>query len=209
VSKWFVVLNPAKIIILIAFIISLYKLDRKNYVENRIFIIILLALINEVFTSFLYFNDISIGLLTTVYITLNIILWLHLLSYVFQNKNTQYLIIGFITFSIVNLLLFEGTTRFNYSTFIFGSIIYLGVFLWESYQLIIKEQLDFFTSKPYLFLIAPIFNFVGLSLIFSFKTKQLTSLIVFENITLFMLISYTVNYLYYGVLMYAMFKKVK
>lgn len=207
-SKWFVALNPVKIIVVIAFIISLYKLDKKKYVDRKIFLIILLAIINDVVSSVLYINTVSIGLTNTIYTIVHTFLWLKLLGFIFQNKHNTYLTTGFIILSLINLFFYEGLSKFNYTTFILGSILYLSVFLWESYKKIAQEQLNFFTSKPYLFLVSPIFNFIGLSLVFAFKTKAF-SLVLFKNITLFMAISYFVNYLYYGLLIYIMLKKQK
>ncbi len=202
-NKLFVVFNPAKLLVWFTFFHALYALDKNTLVKKLFFIILSINFFTEVFTSVLYYNSISVSLLTSLNIILHNSIWIYILLYVFKKEKFAFWLLTILgLFSFVNLLFFEGTTQFNYLTFVVSSFCYVVPYIYFSFSFLKKENLFFFKSSNFLLVSAPLPFFLGLSFMFAFQTKLITTVLVFNNITLFMVISYLVNFIYYGVLNY-------
>ncbi|HLA56560.1 MAG TPA: hypothetical protein VK623_10690 [Flavobacterium sp.] len=106
-------------------------------------------------------------------------------------------LIVFLAFSIINLLMFEGFSRFNFYTFIIGALLYIVLFIQDSFYRLKHEDFAFFQSNNYLLLFAPILLFLGLSFVFGFKSHSLNSTVIFGNVKLYGFIVCFVNIVYY------------
>lgn len=195
----FEIINVIKVIVLITFIISIKNLNWNNIVHKKVILILALSLIIELINSIFMFYKLPIGIILSFYTIINFLFWILLLSNIINVRKEVTILILFIffMFSSINLFIFEGLIHFNYQTFVFGSFIYLSIFIYNSFKQLQNEKLSFFQSNNYLLLCAPVLFFIGLSFMFGFKSKALTSYIVFGNIKLYTFISYFVNIIYY------------
>jgi hypothetical protein len=195
----FEIINVIKIIVLVTFIISKKYLSWNNIVQKNVILILALSLIIELINSIFMFYKLPIGIIISFYTIINFLFWILLLSNIINLRKEVTILILFIffMFSSINLFIFEGLIHFNYQTFVFGSFIYLSIFICSSFKQLQNEKLSFFQSNNYLLLCAPVLFFIGLSFMFGFKSKALTSYIVFGNIKLYTFISYFVNIIYY------------
>ncbi len=105
-------------------------------------------------------------------------------------------IIIFLSFSLGNFLFIEGS-KLNYLTFILGALIYLMLFIFESFSQLKNENLSFFKSTTYFLLFAPVLFFLGFSFLFGFRNFDLRNTIVFGKTDLYTFICYFVNLVYY------------
>lgn len=207
-SNLFQVFNPLKIFILITFIFFLLTHKRKDKLELRVLVILFLAVLHETITSFLLYNEKPLHLISSIYISINFLLWIELLIKTFNLKKMNFLLIAYFLFATINLLFFEGIDSFNFNSFLLGTIIYIGLFVYQNFEIIKTERLEIFNTKRYLYLTSPILLFIGLSLMFAFKTKSLNSIEIFDNVTLFILICYLVNFICYTIIILTtIFKK--
>ena len=115
----------------------------------------------------------------------------------------------YIIFSIINWLAIEGSSGFNYYTFVVGAFLYLIFFIIESFYRLSKEDFAFFLANDFILLLAPILLFLGLSFMFGFKSKLVTSTMLFPNIKLYDAIVYFVNVVYYVLLNMYIYKERK
>ena len=200
-----------KIIVLITFVYSILNLNKKHAINKKVLQILTLTFLVELVNSTLLFFDQSIGLSLNVYQILFFLIWFLLLSTIF-NLKPQHLalfISPFILFSILNIIFFEGLFKFNYQTFVFGSILYLLVFIIQSFAYLQKEELTLFTSNNFLLLCAPLLFFIGMSFMFAFESKEVTSTLIYGDIKLYNCICFFVNIVYYSLLCLYIFKERK
>jgi len=85
----------------------------------------------------------------------------------------------------------------NYYTFIFGALLYVILFIYESYNQLREENLMYFLSNNYLLLFAPVYFFFGMGLMLGFKPLQVTRMILFGQVTLYVFIVNIVCIAYY------------
>ena len=166
---------------------------------------------NIFLSHFLLIIKIPIALNSSIYVILHHTLWLVLLfANVRLPKPYKNIIITvFLTSAILNLLFFEGFHKFNYYTFIAGALIYLVAFILESFYQLQKEKLDFFQSNTYLILCAPVLFFIGFSFMFGFKSRSVTSAVVFGSVKLYAFISCFANIAYYTIINIYIYKERK
>ncbi len=170
--------------------------------------ILLISFGTELINSALLFTQKTIGFSSTINVILHNGLWLLLLLKNSKSKKViEVVTILFLSFAFLNLFLIEGTQKFNYITFIFGALVYIGAFIWESFHHLKMENFSFFTANKYVLLAAPILFFFGLSFVFGFKSKELATTIVFGNIKLYPLIMTVVNVIYYTLLIVYIFRE--
>lgn len=191
-------LKPLKILVVLTFVLALAGLKWQNHTHRYILQILCVCMLTELINSILIFNSKSISLPFTLSVILHHSIWLLLLGRVtvFQ-KTFRFLLFGFIVFAIANLFFIEGTDRFNYYTFVVGAFLYIVIFIYESFYKLKQEDFPFFLSNNYLLLLAPVLFFFGLSFMFAFQSKSITSFIIFGDIKLYTFIIYFVNIVYY------------
>lgn len=192
-------LKPLKILVMLTLLYAVFALQWKNQIHRYLLEILLVCFFTELINSILIFYSKSIVLSVTLSIILHHSLWLLLLKrFVTFPKTVHILLLCFIAFAIINLFFIEGTDNFNYYTFVVGAFIYLVVFICESFYKLKQENFAFFLSNSYLLLLAPVLFFFGLSFMFAFDSKSITSCIVFADIKLYTIIIFFVNIVYYA-----------
>jgi len=193
--------KPVKIFVIVTFINALLNLNRNK--KNNLFLIAILAIcsLTELINPILKYIEISNSLFITISIILHHFIWLVLLkSNMILKKSGLIFIIIFIAFGFFNLIFLSGFFKFNYYTFVAGALIYILLFIWESFYRLKEENLLFFFSNTYILLCAPVLFFFGYSFMFAFSSKELTDKIIFGNLMLYDFISCFVNVLLYTLL---------
>lgn len=202
-------LTPIKILVFFSFIFGALFLDKKKQMNKIVSAILLICLITEIVNTFFLNYKIPLGLFNSISIIFHNSMWLLLLFLIFGiNKYKNYLIV-FFSICLFNLLFVQGFLKFNSYTFILGSILFLIFFIYNSFLILKKENLKFFMTNKYLLLCAPVLFFIGLSFMFGFKSKALTSTIIFGNTKLYTFISYFVNIIYYTLINIYIYKERK
>jgi hypothetical protein len=191
-------LKPIKVYVLLTFIFAILNFNRKIYSYKILLLILGVSIMTEIVNSFLLFNNKTIGFSTTISIIVTNALWIILLlKYTIKIKSLKYILFFYFSFCIVNMFLVEGVGNFNYYTFLGGALLYIFLFIMESFYQLKKENFTFFQSNNYLLLFSPVLFFFGLSFVFGFKSKELAETIIFSNLKLYDFIIYFVNVIYY------------
>ena len=200
-------INFIKIYVVLTLIYAL-TLGFQKTTYRILITILLISFGTELINSALLFTKKTIGFSSTINVILHNGLWLILLLKNSKSKKVMEVVtIFFFSFAFLNLFLIEGPEKFNYITFIVGALLYIGIFIWESFYHLKLENFSFFTTNKYVLLSAPILFFFGLSFVFGFKSKELASTIVFGNIKLYPLIMTVVNIIYYTLLNIYIFRE--
>lgn len=190
-------LNPIKIIVVLTFLVGLLFLNYKNTTQRKVLGILLICFVNEIVALVLKAQNLSIDSLYNINIILHNTLWLMILGNYLKKQTLLVILNIHLLFGIINVFFFEGWNKFNYYTFVFGALLYTILFIYLCFLALQKEDLNFFQSNDFILLFAPVLFFLGLSFMFSFKSRQLTSTPIFEGIKLYTFINYFVNGIYY------------
>jgi hypothetical protein len=199
-----------KLIVFITFLYQFFALRWKNEIHRKLILILWISFLCEAVTTFLILEKESSALVVTIYSILNSVLWLLLLFDIFKvgTKVKNSFILLYLLFSVSNLII-VGTKVFNYQTFVVGAFIYLFLFVYYSFTALRNENLNFFNTNRFLLITAPLLFFIGLSIVFCFKSKVLTSYYIFENVKLYTFINSLVNSVYYILINVYIFKESK
>lgn len=191
-------INLTQVLVIITFLIVLIRHNPRDTIHRILIAILAVNLINEIIHYIYLIMNVRSSVMYTVNVMLHHCLWLYLLSRIAHLRQlVLYVMSGFIAFSVFNVTLLEGSDVFNFNTFIAGAILYVVLFIVESFRQLKHENLRFFTNDNYLLLCAPLLLFIGLSFIFGFKSRELSTTLVFGNVTLYVAIGYFVNIVYY------------
>lgn len=204
-------INPVKIIVLLTFLHALLGLPKKTILNRLTFLIISFSLFMEVFNSILIYIGEPISLFTSISIIFYFSLWLYLFKLVnlpYLKKQIYTILSVYILFGFVNAFHFQSN-GFSFYTFVVGSLIYIILFLILSFTCLKKEELSFFQNNAFVLLFSPILFFLGLSFMFSFSSKTITSYKIFNEISLYTLVNYSVNFIFYTILNYYIYKERK
>ena len=194
-------MNFTQLWVIISFFIVLVTYNRNNKLHRILLGILSINLINEIVCLILLYLKVNISLAYNINTFFHHSLWLIILFSIIKRKKVLTIVLPiFLAYGIINLFLFEGIQKFNYYTFIFGSFLYLIFFIWESFYRLKIEDLEFFLSNSYILIFAPVLFFFGLSVVFGFKSKELSDTIIFGNTRLYTVIGYFVNFVYYGLI---------
>ena len=187
--------NIVKIIVLITFSLGFINI---KYINKTILLILSISIFSEIFYSLLMINNITITSAVNVYVVIHSVLWFKII----EKNITTFIVISlvFICFAISNVFWIEGFVKFNTLTFILGAAIYLFLFLILIINNLKNEKFILFKTNYFILISSPVLFFVGLSFIFGFKSKALTTHVVFNNIKLYTLINYFVNIIYYSLI---------
>ena len=198
ISQIFEYINPTNAYVLITFIVGLIYLDIKKINNRILFIILCLSLATEIISAILAYYNKTIDALYTVSLFIHHSLWIYLLTKDFLEKKAVVIIItAFFITSILNFLFYEGIKNLNNYTFIIGALLYIVIFIYESFYQLKYDNFSFFTSNNYLLFFTPVLFFFGLSFMFSFNSKELLETTVFEKFELYPIIITFVNFIYY------------
>lgn len=193
--------KPLKILVLLSLLYALYGLKWKNQTHRFVIAILFLCFFLELTNSILLFYRKSIVFSSTIGAILHHGLWLWLLARNAVFKKTAFLLLyAFMAFALANLFFIDGMQKFNYYTFVVGAFLYIIIFIYESSYRLRKENFEFFLSNIYILLIAPILFFFGMSFMFGFNSKNVTSFLLFGDVKLYTFITYFVNIIYYALI---------
>ena len=132
------------------------------------------------------------------------VLWIMIFYVLSQNKKRVLaILVLYLIICVVNLEFIEKGV--NYNLFIAGALLYLVLFIIESFFQLNDENLSFFHSNKYLLLFCPVMFFLGLSFILGFKSSSISKTPMLCNLTLYQLINYPVNIIYYTLMNVYMF----
>lgn len=172
-------------------------------------VILSTSLFTEITAMFFLSNHKGINTLYSLSYIIHHSFWIVLIGdFLTTRKIKPIAIIIFLTFSLGNLLFIEGP-KLNYLTFIAGALIYLVLFIFESFTQLKNENLSFFKSNTYLLLFAPVLFFLGFSFLFGFRNFDLRNTIVFGKTDLYTFICYFVNIIYYSLINLYIYKEQK
>ncbi|TDP61018.1 hypothetical protein BC748_0626 [Flavobacterium dankookense] len=194
-------INPIKVSVVITLLFAIYSLSFKTRLHRFLLLILIICFSTELTNSILIYHGISIRILNSISMVFHHLLWLLVLRENISPKKTLTLFtIIFVLFSILNFFFIETTTSYNYYTFTLGAFFYVVFFIYESFHQLEKENLPFFISNNFILTTAPLLFFFGMSLLFGFKNKSITSTIVFNSMTLYNFIINLVCLVYYTLL---------
>ena len=203
-------INPIKILVFATLVFAMLKLDRRKPVNRDLIMILGICAATELITSLFIFFDIRHGFSTTVSVIFHHSMWLLLLSRVAIFKRPIVFSIGlFVVLGVINLLFYEGIVMFNYYTFVAGAMLYLVILIAESFYRLFKEDFTFFLTNSFFLVFAPVVFFFGLGMMFAFKSKVITSQLLFGHLKLYYCIIYFVNVLYYLLICVYIYKEAK
>lgn len=203
-------LNPIKVVVFLTLLFALYKLNKKNELHKNLLLVLFICFLTELINTFLKYKEVSNAVFSSISIIFHDSFWLLILSRLVTFRKIVFtLILCFIFFCIVNILFIEKFDQYNYYSFILGALFYLIIFFYESFFQLKNENFVFFSSNNFLLLFAPVFFFLGVSLMFAFDSKEITSTIVFGNVTLYKCIIYFVNLFYYALINIYIYKESK
>ncbi len=191
-------------------LVSYYPRKKKDKILMSILTFSIIIEI-AVFTLCVYGNnEVAVSILYSSNAILHNSLWLFMMVHVLDKPYVYKMIIPFyVVFGIVNLFFFQGFSKFNHYTFILGALLYLILFINESFYLLKKENLTFFQSNDYLLLFAPIVFFLGYSLISGFNNQELSKTEVLGTMSLYDLVGYFINLIYYSIIIIYISKEKK
>lgn len=196
-------LNFTQLIVVLTFGYFLLYYNGKEVIQRLLLLILCLALFVEVLNLFLLVvnKEIYIGFVYSLTALLFNSLWLLLSSKILERDYIRKLLAGYILLAVINLFFYEGLKYFNHFTFIFGAMIYVAIFIKESFFHLKNENLSFFLSNGYFLLFCPIVFMLGYSILSSFNNRIINSTIVFHGIALYNIIGYFINSIYYTLLL--------
>lgn len=181
-------------VVFTTFIVGLLFLDKTRPKNNLLLGVLLNYTATEFICIFLNMNDYSVGLLYNISIIIQFVLWLLILSIVFDKGKTRYVLL-FLMLALFSLL--DKFIDFNSNNFIIGSFIYLIIYIYENIKLVKNEDLSFFQTNDYLLINLPVVFFLGRSFLFAFDSHALSTATIIGGLTLHNGITYFVNAVYY------------
>jgi hypothetical protein len=129
---------------------------------------------------------------------------------VFIKKAITIIMVLFSIVSVIQIINVSNLTDVNAPRlFIIGALSYVLFFLLLCFSRLKEENLTFFTHHNFILLFSPVLFFIGFSLIFAFSNKKLNDTIIWGGINLFNLISYFINFTYYSLINFYIFKERK
>ncbi len=194
-------INLINITVLLTLIYALLNLDYRIKVNLFLLFILFTGLLSEI--SYIILN--GYNLKTTYAHMVNTFLfhsiWLFILKeYVTKKEILLYLTWLFVIFSLVNFVIIVVTGKYNFYSFVLGSIIYTVFFIKENYRQMKAEALQFFISDFYLLIFSPLLFMLGLSLILSFAKAEIVRAEMFWGITLYKLFVNLACLVYYSLI---------
>lgn len=175
-------------------IISLYKSAKRSH--RLLMLILVVNLENELFSLVFLANAIPTSLLYNISTIFHHCLWIILISSYSEHRILRKSYICFIVPALLNLLFYEQL-EFNFYTFIYGSLIYIMIFIYECFNNLKKENLPFFIDNDFLLIIAPVLFFFGFSFMFAFRSIPFVTTFILNDMRLYDFIQGFVNIIYY------------
>lgn len=197
-----------KFIVLLTFLHAIFRLKTKKRINKYLFYIVGISAVVEIINTYLQVKGFSYSIFSTFRVVLITILWFRILQMIIKTKR---LIIAtmvvFCLFAMFNFLFMEGPLQFNYYTLLAGAFLYSVFFIFESFFQLKRENFYFFQSNKYILIFSPIIFFLGLSILFLFKSNSLITGSFFNNIKWYTYIHSLVNVVFYLSLNYYILKE--
>lgn len=200
-------INPIKILILLTFVHCLLRFDKRKKIDVLLLLVLAINLSNEILSGVLRHYHIKLAASSNLYILLHATVWLLLLAHVAQQVlRKRFTLFAYTYFFIAACILLTDITVFQIVPLIIGSLLYVALFILDCSLRMKREELEYFSSNRYLLANAPLLFFIGLGILFGFKSKQLHQT-HFAGIQLFTIISYFTNAVYYILINVYLFKQ--
>ncbi len=202
-------INPISVLVTITFIMGLLFLNKKRTNALELFLTLMFSFCLELICVFFLNHKKNINLLYSVGFILHFYFWLGIICNVFKiSKQKKNILSIFLLFCLINLIFIEKL-NLNYLTFIFGSLLYILIFLIECSKKLKNEELVLFSSNNFILIIAPILFFIGFTFIFGFRNSTLRFFKVYNQIDFYTVICYFVNIIYYFLINLYIYKEYK
>lgn len=206
--KYFSTISIISYLVLFTLIVGLIFLDKKKQSSKILLPIVFISSLTEIIAFVLLSNNNDLNYLYSFFFIIHNGLWLIILGITLKNTIINLITLCFFVFGTLNILFIEGP-NLNYMTFVVGSLLYITIFVVESYYQLKAENLNYFLTNTYLLLFAPILFFFGFSLLFSFRKLNVIYILVFGKTDLYSCISYFVNITYYSIINLYIYREYK
>lgn len=193
-------------LVLLAFIVALIYLNKSNVVNRALIAILSICTLTEIITTVFIVFEMNISLVYNISLAFHNCLWLVLLTLAFKKKWLKMVVLGYFLYCLLNLFVIEGINYFNYNIFIVGALLYISIFISESFLQLKRENFGFFMSNLYVVLYAPIVFFFSMGFIFAFRTFEFGNVF---NIDLYDFIISYVNLIYYSLVIFYIYREKK
>jgi len=207
-NEFITYIEPTQPYLLLTFVLALVFLNYTKISNKLLLLILLICCINEITINIFMYLKKETLYISAVNLMLHNISWLSLIAFVCANRTIWMSAVVYMCYCIGSFFIFDGLPLFTMA-FISGAILYLLVFIIESFRQLKKENFTFFTSNSYLLLSAPVLFFIGISFICGFSNKDLAEYKLFGEITLYQFITYFVNVVYYSIINYYIYSEKK
>lgn len=195
------IINPIKACVVITLLFALWNLRWKIKMHRYLLYILFVVFITELVNSILVYNSRPIRIPFNISIIFHDIFWmLAFRESINRKKMSNVILCFFALFSVVNFIIIEIADEYNYYTFVLGALLYVSLFIYESYRQLKEENLMYFLSNNYLLLFAPVFFFFGMGLMLGFKPLGVTKMLLFGPVTLYVFIVNIVCIAYYSLI---------
>lgn len=200
-------INPIKVLVLIAFLYGLLHLRWRNIRGRHILILLSVSFISEYSVFILIPWLKTFDPMYSVSIICHHSLWLSLLGNILLSPRMRTLtVLLFAGYGVFNLFFVEGFWTFNYNAFIIGALIYTMLFIVKSFEHLRMEDFKLIESNDYRVLFAPLLFFLGYSFMFGFRNHKVLSVKLVGPFELYDIISYTVNIIYYILVLHYIYR---
>ncbi len=172
-------------------------------------LILFVSFFTEILNWFFLQRNYPIQLTVNCWMFCHTILWFLLFYLINPSRKIDAIVItSFVIYAIINLIEYEGFFNLNYATFLFGALTYIIIFLIDSFLKLKNERLSYFNSNEFLLLSSPILFFLGTSLMFGFRERTITRVLIVGETTLYQMVIYFVNFVYYTIINIYIFKNI-
>lgn len=187
----------------------MFFLDRSHKKHRLLLLLLFVNFFTEVLNWVLLLKNYPIQPTVNGWIFFHTLLWFFLFFVIHPYKKTDAIIItSFVVYAIINISEFEGMFKLNYTTFLLGALSYITIFLVDSFKRLKNEELSYFYSNDFLLVSSPILFFMGTSLMFGFRERAITRVLIIGETTLYQTIIYFVNFVYYTIINIYIFKNI-
>ncbi|MFB9079305.1 hypothetical protein ACFFLS_01685 [Flavobacterium procerum] len=195
------IINPIKACVVITLLFGLWNLRWKIKMHRYLLYILFVVFSTELINSILVYNNRPIRIPFNISIIFHDIFWmLAFRENINRKKMANIILCFFALFSVVNFIIIEIVDEYNYYTFVLGALLYVSLFIYESYRQLKEENLMYFLSNNYLLLFAPVYFFFGMGLLLGFKPLGVTKMLLFGQVTLYVFIVNIVCIAYYSLI---------
>ncbi len=184
-----------KVYIYVTFLFATISFKNKvNYI--LVYFVLMLAILNESISFVFKSYGVSVSFSTNLYVIFNSLIWFLIIHRVSLRKQLLVIVmVVYLPFSLSFLFLMKWD-NFNSYNFIMGALLYVVIFLYESFSELQRENFRFFLSNNYILFFCPVIYFIGFSFLFGFD-KKIDNVTIFNNIVLYDFISFFSNIIYY------------